>query len=51
MHIDVPISGETIKLGQFLKLANLVESGGHAKEAILAGEVTVLRGPNGTGCP
>lgn len=41
MHIDVPISGETIKLGQFLKLANLVESGGHAKEAILAGEVTV----------
>ena len=41
MHIDVPISGETIKLGQFLKLANLVESGGHAKEAISAGEVTV----------
>lgn len=41
MHIDVPISGETIKLGQFLKLANLVESGGHAKEAIVAGEVTV----------
>ena len=41
MHIDVPISGETIKLGQFLKLANLVESGGHAKEAITAGEVTV----------
>lgn len=41
MHIDVPISGEAIKLGQFLKLANLVESGGHAKEAILAGEVTV----------
>ena len=41
MHIDVPISGDTIKLGQFLKLANLVESGGHAKEAILAGEVTV----------
>ena len=41
MHIDVPISGETIKLGQFLKLANLVESGGHAKEAIVGGEVTV----------
>lgn len=36
MHIDVPI-----KLGQFLKLANLVESGGHAKEAIAAGEVLV----------
>lgn len=41
MHIDVPISGDTIKLGQFLKLANLAESGGHAKEAISAGEVTV----------
>lgn len=41
MHIDVPISGETIKLGQFLKLANLVESGGHAKEAIASGEVAV----------
>lgn len=41
MHMDVPISGDTIKLGQFLKLANLVESGGHAKEAIAGGEVTV----------
>lgn len=39
MHIS--ISGETIKLGQFLKLANLAESGGHAKEAIAAGEVAV----------
>ena len=33
MHIDVPISGETIKLGQFLKLANLVESGGQQPHA------------------
>lgn len=30
-----------IKLGQFLKLANLVESGGEAKELIAAGEVAV----------
>ncbi|GAB3942821.1 RNA-binding S4 domain-containing protein [Corynebacterium tapiri] len=37
----VPISGEDIKLGQFLKLANLVESGGQAKEAIASAEVTV----------
>ncbi len=41
MHFDVPITGETIKLGQFVKLANLAESGGRAKEAIVAGEVTV----------
>lgn len=41
MHLEVPISGDSIKLGQFLKLANLVESGGHAKEIIEAGEVSV----------
>nr|WP_288869635.1 RNA-binding S4 domain-containing protein [uncultured Corynebacterium sp.] len=41
MYMDVSISGESIKLGQFLKLANLVESGGHAKEAIAGGEVLV----------
>lgn len=39
--IDVTIKGEEIKLGQFIKLANLVESGGAAKELISAGEVTV----------
>lgn len=39
--MDVNIAGESIKLGQFLKLANLVETGGHAKEAIADGEVTV----------
>ena len=39
--IDVDISGDSIKLGQFLKLANLAESGGHAKELIAAGVVTV----------
>mgnify|MGYP001757812474 FL=1 len=41
MHIDVPIAGDSIKLGQFLKLANLAESGGHAKELIADGEVRV----------
>ncbi len=42
MHIvDVAIRDNEIKLGQFIKLANLVESGGAAKEIIAAGEVTV----------
>lgn len=39
--MDISISGESIKLGQFLKLANLAETGGHAKELISAGEVSV----------
>jgi ribosome-associated protein len=33
--------GEYIKLDQFLKLAQLVESGGQAKSMILLGEVKV----------
>lgn len=37
---SVPVRGE-IKLGQFLKLANLVEDGGEARIAIQAGDVTV----------
>ncbi|OEY07559.1 RNA-binding S4 domain-containing protein [Corynebacterium sp. Marseille-P4321] len=41
MHFDVPITGDSIKLGQFVKLANLAESGGMAKEAIAGGEVRV----------
>lgn len=42
MHAaDVAVSGETIKLGQFIKLANLVASGGEAKEVIRDGQVTV----------
>ncbi|WP_041631230.1 RNA-binding S4 domain-containing protein [Corynebacterium terpenotabidum] len=42
MHIqDVPVRGDEIRLGQFIKLANLVESGGTAKEVIAAGQVTV----------
>jgi ribosome-associated protein len=38
---DVPVRGDDIRLGQFIKLANLVESGGAAKEAVAAGRVTV----------
>lgn len=39
--IDVSIGGETIRLGQFLKFAGLLGSGGDVKEAIIDGEVTV----------
>ena len=39
--MDVPIRDESIRLGQFLKLANLVESGAEAKPVIAAGAVTV----------
>lgn len=41
MTQDVAITGDSIKLGQFIKLANLTETGGTAKEAIEQGEVTV----------
>ena len=41
---DVTIRDQEIKLGQFIKLANLVETGGAAKEVIAEGQVTV----NGT---
>ena len=37
----VPIRDESIRLGQFLKLANLVESGSEAKPLIAAGMVRV----------
>ncbi|MPV37700.1 RNA-binding S4 domain-containing protein [Georgenia subflava] len=44
MSIDdvptVPTTG-TIRLGQFLKLANLAESGAHARDLIADGEVSV----------
>jgi ribosome-associated protein len=38
---DVPIGGEVIRLGQFLKFAGLVDSGGGVKDAIADGHVTV----------
>lgn len=39
-YTDVSVTGE-IKLGQFIKLANLVASGGEGKELIAEGEVRV----------
>lgn len=41
----IPISGASIKLGQFIKLASLVATGGEAKELIAAGAVTVNGAP------
>ncbi len=38
---DVRISDESIKLGQFLKLAALVDSGSEAKPLLAAGMVRV----------
>ena len=38
---DVPIRDESIRLGQFLKLASLIESGAEAKELIADGLVSV----------
>ncbi|AXK87075.1 RNA-binding S4 domain-containing protein [Nocardia farcinica] len=39
--VDVPITDDLIKLGQFLKLANLIDSGSEAKTVIAAGLVRV----------
>jgi hypothetical protein len=39
--VDVYIREESIRLGQFLKLADFVEAGSDAKELIRAGEVLV----------
>ncbi|KXX61017.1 RNA-binding S4 domain-containing protein, partial [Rhodococcus sp. LB1] len=41
IHDAVPIRDESIRLGQFLKLANLIESGAEAKEVIADGLVSV----------
>jgi len=38
---DVPIRGDTIRLGQLLKLAGLAESGGDARALIEGGAVKV----------
>jgi ribosome-associated protein len=38
---DVPIGGETIRLGQFLKFAGILDSGGEVKEVVADGFVTV----------
>ncbi|GAA1733091.1 RNA-binding S4 domain-containing protein [Isoptericola hypogeus] len=39
--IEVPISDDMIRLGQFLKLAGLAESGNHARDLVADGEVAV----------
>jgi ribosome-associated protein len=39
--VDVPLTGEPIRLGQFLKLVGFAEHGAHAKELLEAGEVQV----------
>jgi ribosome-associated protein len=38
---EVPIAGESIRLGQFLKLANAIDSGADAKSLLADGGVTV----------
>ncbi len=38
---DISIGGEVIRLGQFLKFAGLLDSGGDAKEVIIDGLVSV----------
>jgi len=38
---DVDIGGEAIRLGQFLKFAGLLDSGGDVKAAIVGGSVLV----------
>ncbi|MEN5074340.1 RNA-binding S4 domain-containing protein [Isoptericola cucumis] len=38
---EVPISDDIIRLGQFLKLAGLAESGTHARDLVADGEVAV----------
>ncbi|BFU44328.1 RNA-binding S4 domain-containing protein [Krasilnikovia sp. MM14-A1004] len=40
MH-DVAIDADMIRLGQFLKLADLVDTGGEGKILIASGDVTV----------
>lgn len=39
--IDIEIRDESIRLGQLLKLADLVDDGATAREVIVSGEVTV----------
>ncbi|MEV0249834.1 RNA-binding S4 domain-containing protein [Nocardia sp. NPDC050712] len=39
--VEIPIDDEVIRLGQFLKLANLIDSGSEAKTVIANGLVRV----------
>ncbi len=38
---DVPIRDRSIRLGQFLKLANLIDSGSDARPLLIQGQVLV----------
>jgi ribosome-associated protein len=38
---EVSVGGDTIRLGQFLKLADLIDTGGEGKILIASGDVTV----------
>ncbi|RFA13660.1 RNA-binding protein [Subtercola boreus] len=38
---DIPIGGEIIRLGQFLKFAGILDSGGLVKDVIADGHVSV----------
>jgi len=38
---QIEIAGDVIRLGQLLKLSTLADSGAHARELLLAHEVTV----------
>ncbi len=38
---DVPVGDDGIRLGQFVKFAGLLDTGGNVKEAIIDGYVTV----------
>ncbi|GAA3458437.1 RNA-binding S4 domain-containing protein [Saccharothrix longispora] len=38
---EVEISDDMIRLGQFLKLADLADNGAHARDLVESGEVTV----------
>jgi ribosome-associated protein len=38
---DVPVDGDMIRLGQFLKLAGVVDSGGEIKDLLATGDVLV----------
>ena len=42
--VEVPIRDETIRLGQLLKLAGVVDDGAHARSLIEDGEVERRRG-------
>ena len=44
---DVPIRGDTIRLGQLLKLAGLIDSGAEARTFLAGGGVTVNGEPEG----